>query len=727
MLTNVAPVDPNAILCTIEARIGTPDPDNPASIGDLHGRVIAEILCAIAYDAELFERSVNLLARIALSKTETQAPTGSHDRLSALFSLHLSGTLAGLDTRARIVRQHLFSADRRERELGFRMLEAALKRNRHAPLRQYDFGARPRSYGYYPRSREERDQWFHRFIDMAREVAIGDDIGLARRSRVLLASHLQSLWHYPTLRENLIAVSKALHDHRPWLEGWRAVRSIKHGLRSKPDDEAERSDPSLLNQLDDLLRPAALADSIRSHVLVSDQHRFELDHEFDDNDDRKWEASRQRAADRAFELGKAAALDPEVIDELAAELYAAISGCIQEFGKGLASNCADPQGLWTRLVGHLERAGDDARNCQVLCGFLEAIREHDRSLAEDFLDKALESRSLRRFIVDLQTSVSLDRRGVERLLKSLDFDDTPLGHFGFPAWHRPLDALNEVDLLDLMLKVMARPGGAYVVLSGLHMRFHNLRASGTAVPGIDIKRVGLCAAAQVFREFANPESAMVDHQLSAVLETCLDDPEFPTEIGELFDSFIIGLRGSQGYLGDLTETVTVLATKAPRRFLDRVLLSDKLNDYHHSILFRDALVGRNPLCEIDPATLLDWCQQGDFQARLLTISETISPFKEEKDGGVVEFSEQAHAVIDNAQDVSAALTSFAASSSLGHGQGWLSDTIARRIQPFEALLSDTRSEVCHAAEVLIPRLRKFEHRERQRERDEERQRDQSFE
>ena len=139
LLTNIAPVDPNAILRSIEARIGSPNPDSPSSIGALQGNVITDILCAIAYDAELFERSFNLLAKIALSKTEEQGPTDSRDPLSALFSLHLSGTLAGLDTRARIARHYLFSPVRREREIGFRLLEAALKRNRHAPLRQYGF------------------------------------------------------------------------------------------------------------------------------------------------------------------------------------------------------------------------------------------------------------------------------------------------------------------------------------------------------------------------------------------------------------------------------------------------------------------------------------------------------------------------------------------------------------------------------------------------------------
>ena len=727
LLMNVAPVDPDAILRTIDARIGAQDTDRPDSLGTLQGSVIAEILCAIAYDAQFFERAVTLLAKITLSKTKQEGPTDPRDRLSSLFSLYLSGTVAPLDTRAGIVRHYLFSENRRERELGFRMLEAALKRNRHAPLSQYDFGARPRPYGYFPDSHEERDRWFHRFVDMAREVATGKDIGLANRSRVLLADQLQRLWHYPTLRKDLIAVSKALNDQRPWLKGWRAVRSIKYGLRRKPEDEAKPSDPILLNQLDDMLRPTGLADSIRSHVLVSDQHWFALDIEFDDNDERNWEASRRRAADRAFELGEIAALDLAVIDELAHEFYSAIASCVHAFGRGLASNCADPYGLWGRLVGHLEQAGDDTRNCEILCGFLQEISKRDRTLAESILDQAIASRSLRRFVVDLQTSVSLNRRGVERLLISLDFEDTPLDQFVTVAWHHPLDALAETDLFDLMRKVLVKPGGARVVLSGLRMRFHNLKANSAGFPSTDIKRVGLYAAAQVFREVLTPESDMVDLQLSAVLEICMDDTELPTETDELFDSFVAGLQGSQGYVGDLSETVATLAAKAPFRFLDRVFLSETLNDYHRSILFEGALGGINPLSEIDPPTLLRWCRQGDFQARLLRLSEAIFPFSDGEDGGVVELSEQANALIDETHDVSAVVTSFAASITLGYTQGWLSDTIARRIQPFEALLSDARPEVHQVAEALIPRLRKAEHRERQREQDEERRRDQSFE
>lgn len=727
LLTNVAPVDPDAVLRTIETRIGARDADCPDSLGTLQGSVIAEILCAIAYDAHLFERAVKLLAKIALSKTKAEGPLNSRDRLSSLFSLYLSGTVAPLDTRAGIVRHYLFSEKRCERELGFRMLEAALKRNRHAPLRQYDFGARPRPYGYFPDSHEERDRWFHRFVDMAREVATGKDIGLANRTRVLLADQLQSLWHYPKLRKDLVAVSKALDDQRPWLKGWRAVRSIKHGLRRKPEDEVKPLDPSLLNQLDDMLRPKGLADSIRSHVLVSDQHWFALDLEFDDSGERNWEASRQRAADRAFELGETAALDLAVMDELAHEFYSAIAGCVQDFGRGLASNCADPHGLWVLLVAHLERAGDDARNCQVLCGFLLEISKRDRTLAEDILDQALESRSLRRFVVALQTSVPLDRRGVERLLRSLEFDDTPLDQFGHLAWHHPLDALAETDLFDLMHKVLAQPGGARVVLSGLGMRFYSLKAKSAGVPNTAIRRVGLYAAAQVFREIVSLESDMLDLQLSAVLEICMDDIELSREIDQLFDSFVAGLQDSQGYVGDLSETVATLAAKAPFRFLDCVFLSETLNDYHRSILLEGALGGKNPLSEIDPPTLLRWCHQGDFQARHLKLSEAIFPFRDEEDGGVVGLSEQAHALLDEAHDVSAVVTSFAASIWRGHGQGWLSDTIARRIQPFEALLSDTRPEVRQVAEALVPRLKKAERRERQREQDEERRRDHSFE
>ena len=89
---------------------------------------------------------------------------------------------------------------------------------------------------------------------------------------------------------------------------------------------------------------------------------------------------------------------------------------------------------------------------------------------------------------------------MKRLLRSLDFEETPLRQFGMLAWQRPPNMLSEVDLRDLMLKVLDRPEpeGAEVVLDGLSIRLHVLEDDNLTL-GPDLKRVGILASAALLR------------------------------------------------------------------------------------------------------------------------------------------------------------------------------------------------------------------------------------
>ena len=163
------------------------------------------------------------------------------------------------------------------------------------------------------------------------------------------------------------------------------------------------------------------------------------------DDNQSWQEANDRAAARAYDLGTVVADEPHVMNELAQELFTAEGSHLIEFGRGVASKCDDLQGLWARLIEWLELAGDQARQCGVLCGVLEVIHNHDESLARQILDEAVQNHILRQFIVPLHLMIPLERTDVERLLRSLDFEDTPLRQFGMLAWQRPLDTLSEAD------------------------------------------------------------------------------------------------------------------------------------------------------------------------------------------------------------------------------------------------------------------------------------------
>ena len=350
LLRNIAPVVPEDVLSVIEAQEETFfSRENP------HFFTFANLLAAIAYDADLFERCVNLLTRFALAEREDENRDSVQGRLFGLFSLSFSGTHAGPAARERLVRRFLSSGAPNGQRLGLGMLRAALGSKPWALLGMFEFGARPRDFGYQPRTYGEQDQWFKRFIAVAQEVAMDGNDHLSPGVRGLLANELRSLWRHPGLHTVLADLARTLNDQRPWLEGWWAVREIKHYNYRKADDGKTTipDGAELLDELDEMLKPKRLSDEVRAYVLISGRQHFVLDEEFDFDDildtAQQWQESSKHAATRAYDLGTVVAGKPQVIAEFSQELFTARNGYLVEFGRGIASTFDDLRTLWIGL------------------------------------------------------------------------------------------------------------------------------------------------------------------------------------------------------------------------------------------------------------------------------------------------------------------------------------------------------------------------------------------
>lgn len=742
LLLNVAPAVPEDVLGAIEAQDET-----FFSRGNPRFSTFVDLLAKIAHEAELFERCINLLAKFALTEREGENRNSIQDRLFGLFSLYLSGTEANPDARENFVRRFLMSDKPNEQRLGLGMLRAALQSHHWFAAGSFEFGARPRSYGYHPKTSEERDQWFMRFAALAREMATGEDRHLSTQARTLLASELRGLWSYPGLREALVDLAMALNEQQPWLEGWRAIRSIKYydyrrkgGTKflEKLDEMPEAERPSdeetktyvlgakLLGKLDETLKPEQLVDEVRTYVLSAGHELLALDEEFDPDDNQGWQEANSRAAARAYDLGTVVADEPHVMDELAQEFFTAEGSHLLEFGRGVASKFDDLRGLWARLIEWLEFAGDQARQCRVLCGVLGVIHNHDEPLVRQILDEAVQNRILRQFIVALHLSIPLERTDVERLLRSLDFEETPLWQFRSLGWRRPLDTLGEADIRDLILKILDRPEGAEVVLDSLSMQLHDLKDDNLTLSP-DLKRVGLFASSTLLRRKADfYYDGSIDSPLSEVLKSCMDEIELPVETGEVFDACLARLRASYGDVGGIEKTIATLAEKATFRFLDSIFFDAVLQDYHHTI-FQGKRSEENPLSGVSVTALLDWCGQSGFPGRLIMLSEAIYPFEKEQESDGVVLSEQACAIIDATQDPSTVLRNFYSSAMPGEWSDSLPNMIAKRGEAFKTLLEHERSDIRDAAEEAVAQIKQWEERERALERAEDEQREQRFE
>ena len=689
-------------------------------------RTVTKLLCLIAYDPPFFERSVNLLVKFALAERHSDHANGAGRFLPGLFSLYLSGTEASPEVREQVLHRFLLSQDRHERDLGLEMLEAALQSEHWSSTAPFEFGARSRSYGYTPQTADDETSWFERFLALGEVAATEVEPNHSRRVRKLLAHNLRALWQYEALRPFLTRMARSLNDRRPWPEGWEAVRSIKYYDYCGTDDQERGPDWHRLEELEQILRPTELADEVRTFVLSPLHTQVTFGDEEELRDDQRWQLTQQQAAARAYDLGRVVGAEPEALAGISDELFASEPGVLHQFGKGMATECNDPSALWERLVGWFTVAGDNARQWQLLCGVVAGLHQRKESIAQKILDEAVQNVALRRILVDLQLSVPIDHVGVGRMRRALDFEDTPLAQFGNLAWPRPLDALREDDLRDLLLRLLNRPRGSRVVIDGLSMRLFSLTNDGKGLsPGL--KKVALLAATKMFGEKGDfYDGGMTDHHLSAIFKDCMDETEFPAETAAVLDAYFLRLKESNGYIGGIEDAIAVLAEKATSHFLQGALLDPGIEDSVRRSIFKKRLK-KNPLRNIDPDKLLEWCHSGDIQARLVLVSQAIYPFEEHSDGDLVVFSAQAFSILNESIEPFKVLGHFSSSVCPSSWSGSRAEIIAKRCRPFEALLDHGRKEIREAAAASVSRIKLRENQEREREHVEDREREQRFE
>ena len=711
LLANVAPVAPEKVLRAIEtasfAGWHSPFSMNP------NADVAARLLASIAYDADLFERCVGVLAKLALLGNREN--TTISNRLFSLFALRFSGTEASAENRERLMRQFLTSANEDKQELGIEMLESALHGRPLHLLDSHDFGARVRSYGYFPSTAEERDEWFLRFIGLTKEIATSDNIDLSEKARDILARALSNLWEIPAIRPDLARAVRALHAHRPWAEGLRSALHVRISRRRGWGSSGRT--PEALKELDELidaLRPATLIERVRAHILSAGASFFSIDPASYNENPKESELSWRRGSELALELGMEVARDPKVLGELSQEMFTSQISFGNEFGKGLAEGTHDLEALLDQLAASLEAASDEPWQCEILEGVLQVLHERDGQASAKFLADAAKSPTLRRCIVNMHLKTPVPDT-FKNLQTALDFEDTPIEQFSRLGWLEST-ALSEEEAGQLMRKLLDRPNGARVVLEAICTR----PGSPEQVEienGTQFKGIALSAIAQLFRsaKLLSGEP-MTAHYLSESIRTCMNDAVLSDQIEEVLDALIAGLKSTNGHIGNFDMAVVEIAKAATNQFLDAIFLRPTLTNRERESLFRES--GEcNVLTGVEIDDLLGWCKERDVEERLVLIAGAIYPFEKESQDGGGQLTKQALALIEAAMKPSQVIRALASATGLDSGIGFPDSMMANHRRAFEKLTDHKRLDVREAANEQVQRCKKREEETSQFERE----------
>lgn len=507
MFENIAPVCPNLTLAAIQHAADTAG-DEAVFVAGHKGDKICALLLKLAYDPPLFDQAVWLLARARVVQPKDDKQHSGQEYLSRLFQIVGSGTHAPQAQRMAMIDRLLKATEAKFHPLGVAALGGMLDRRRQAFFsHDFAFGLRKRDFGWRPANGEERINWFQTALTRAVALANGD--GPHRLgARWVLSQSIQSLWGVPSLRQGLADAVRVVAANEFWPEGWVAVSRMKKFCNK----DASEEDRDFLQALERDLRPVCLKEKIAQRLRLQSWEIDALNTEMIEEN-----ALETRA------LGRALAVEPALLVELASALATSGSNNARVVGQGLADGAADLPALWDQLTAAMAEVEREKRQFGVLGGFLNAGQTRDPAWTASALDAAVDADVLGEMFPYFQITVGIDDAGVERLHRALVGERPSIWQFSRLAYSGSLNDASPQNLSGLLRAVAGRPGGQDVVVEILSMHFHG--SASASDPGREAALVAYGRELLSEYRFSDNVNDSKTYHLQETIKKCLIDRE----------------------------------------------------------------------------------------------------------------------------------------------------------------------------------------------------------
>lgn len=709
MFMNVAPVLPEAAMVALE-RVGDSHSEAAPMIWLTH----LPLLRSLAYEPSLFERSAEILARVATQSINVLESKRASDTFVLLFMIRRSGTHATIDQRLALIERLLRSPEKMVQALGLNSLDYVLKATDFTRYQSFEFGSRPRDYGYEPRCADEEKQWYRSAFALIEDLSLGEGI-LFPELRNLLAKNFRGLWSTVHMYSELELLIPRFAANEFWHEGWDACREAVHFDGPSLDPEAR----TRLSILEADLRPSTLRDQVRATVLGRVSASLFLDG-IDISDSVVSPTEYSDAVARR--LGEAVASDIETFDALIPDL---LQGGIRArcFGGGLAGAASDVRALWSKLAVGLDQVPEEKRNAQVLVGFLAELSKLDRHLVHEILDSTFNYPAMAVFLPALQLAVGLDERGVMRLERSLKAGTVPVWMYRYLALGQDMHQLTVAAFKKLTLLIAGQIGGLDVALEIMYMRLF-IHCSEEATGSMEVLWVGQDLLRRVnFNEL----NCQHDHWLAKIVAVCLADHNACQVAFELALRLKQAIADHSVSVFDFLQSFTELLRVQPAVVLDALFHEDigscqDCIDFFHGVSSFES----NPADAISCESLISWCDV-DREKRYFIAASIISfAYKPEADAPQV-WSAQAKAILGNAPDPKIVLATIVGRFRPRSWSGSRVSLMEANAQLLESVHQHIPSELCtFVAETRASLLREIVE-ERRAEAKKDRDRNERFE
>ncbi|SOF00904.1 hypothetical protein SAMN05446635_8977 [Burkholderia sp. OK233] len=707
MFENVAPVLEEATLAALERAVfgDTRLPDSFWSSRRVN------LLRSLAYNANLFARSTALLVKIATEGERQSIRKHAFDAFLSLFTIRLSGTRATVEQRLDVIEALLRSPAKEVVALALSALDKMLRTMHFNSFGRFGFGSRSRDYGLWPATVDEISDWYRTVLEFLRRMT-STHPELRNDLHETLARNFRGLWSLAHVVDELESLFQSIASEGFWREGWMACRQTVHfDAQAMSHEVAER-----LGRLESALRPGSLTDKVRAIVLGktgADVHALV-----------ETNTSTASTVDRitlaASALGAEVVSDQSVLNEILPEVLQSYRWTFA-FGRGLIEGVSDRRAVWLQLVRAYANVAPERRTTELLQGFLAALWDADRGLANELYDEALLHSELGPVFPYLQTAIQVDERGADRLLGALDHGAAEINTYGSLQFGGAPNGLSGETLGRLLLKIADQPGGFVVARRVLFMRLHSDTGHSREIDP------GLVTTGQILLQRAGfrEDETGLDDEFAQIARAVLTTPaarqvavEVMNHLGESVEKHFTSWSDHEELLGAMFEL-------HPLAVMDTILSdNDVAPDFS---IFTDRSGQRaNPADAMSIEALNSWCTHAERSDRHERAARIVT-FSKPAEGGGLAWSDQAIALLKTAPDTARVVAVFAQRmrpSSWSGSRAAIMDASVQLLDELETIVpASAMPFVISEKERLVRNAAEA----RQRETEEARTRDERFE
>lgn len=603
-LTNLAPLVPEKVINLYEEALKSEHVSDLIGL-DNYGRVQhVGLIHKIAYFGGHFERCANIILEFA----KADDPSSNHNVTSShfieLFSIAHSCTMAPPKQRFDYLKKLIASNKDDDLRLVLQALDRAAQTSFFSSSHHGDFGARSRTYGWYPQNQKDGNEWYIAAVNCLLKVVKGGG-KYGQEAEKILGRHLRGLIDSGMI-DLVTELVDSLGTKRFWGAGWRELcETLYFGRKGMSAELCLK-----VEALERKARPKTLDARFEAFVLEPSWHLYDPDKSYEPNSG----GGRLDVKDELNTMAKELLVDRVKLGLFLSRAFDndSIGSSTHDFGYELGCETDDLDHLWNNLIGLFKTSENSQLNCSILNGVLRACGEKDEAKAQTWLDTVIEDEDLQKYVCAMSTMLPINEQTLSRLTKAAGNEE--IGVFDFV--YIRLDDCSSDGISELLGVLCERgPDGISVATDMLAWQFSQNRKENVQTDAM-LLEVG--NKILLLDDEASKLHNSHDYNLSCIADVCLGQKGSEYIAEKLCDRFIAEISTSFIISRNKSNITTSVLKHHPAIFIDKML-----GDGPHEILHVPSYLGmyddddkitEGLFNDYNSTVLLDWVR-ADPEAR----------------------------------------------------------------------------------------------------------------